>query len=154
MKELRKHEQENTQTISLRNLVGNKELQQTLVYTALMVGLKPERMEIEIAEKFVKLNYPNLTLENIIEAFTLNSSAKHWNIVEPYGSYNTMFIGKILTAYELFNTSKKLREQKALPPPVKNDLISHAEAKPMLEKLAAELKKMDLKFRINQKKNT
>ena len=88
-----------------------------------MVGLKPERMEIEIAEKFVKLNYPNLTLENIIEAFTLNSSAKHWNIVEPYGSYNTMFIGKILTAYELFNTSKKLREQKALPPPVKNDLI-------------------------------
>ncbi len=85
----------NIQKTSLRNLDGDKDVGQTLVYTALMVGLKPEKIEIDIIVRFVKKNYPSLTLENIIEAFELNSSNKHWKIVEPYGSYNTIFVGKI-----------------------------------------------------------
>lgn len=130
---------------------GDKDVGQTLVYTALMVGLKPEKIEIDIIVRFVKKNYPSLTLENIIEAFELNSSNKHWKIVEPYGSYNTIFVGKILTSFEIWNQNKKLRELKALPKPVKKDIISHDEAKPMLKALAKELKKIDLKFRIKNK---
>ncbi len=131
---------------------GNKEIQQTLVYSAIMVGLKPEKMEIEIAERFIKKNYPLLNLENIIEAFELNSSGKNWKIIEPFGSFNTLFIGKILTAFEVWNNNKKLRELKALPEPKKKDLISHEEAKPMLDAMAKELKKIDMKFKINNRK--
>ena len=133
-------------------MVGNKEIQQTLVYCALMVGLKPEKIEIEIAQKFIKTNYPNLTLEQLVNAFGYNSSGNYWQIIEPFGSFNTLFIGKILKANDVYIKSKELRKIKSLPQPVKNDLISHEEAKPMLDAMAKELKKIDMKFKINNKK--
>lgn len=133
-------------------MAGEKELQQTLVYGALMYGLKPDKIEIDIATRFTKKNYPTLTLENVLEAFELNTTGKNWTLIEPYGSFSNLFIGKVLTAYEVWLRSKTLREIKALPEPVKNDLISHEEAKPMLKALAKELKKIDLKFRINNKR--
>ena len=133
-------------------MAGNKEIQQSLVYCALMVGLKPEKMEIEIAQKFIKTNFPNLTLEELVNAFSFNSTGKYWQIIEPFGSFNTLFIGKILNANDVYLKSKRLREIKSLPEPVKNDLISHEEAKPMLDAMAKELKKIDMKFRLNNKK--
>lgn len=117
-----------------------------------MYGLKPDKIEIDIATRFTKKNYPTLTLENVLEAFELNTTGKNWTLIEPYGSFSNLFIGKVLTAYEVWLRSKTLREIKALPEPVKNDLISHEEAKPMLKALAKELKKIDLKFRINNKR--
>jgi copper chaperone CopZ len=139
------------QKTSLKNLDGNKEIQQTLVYCALMVGLKPEKIEIEIAEKFIKSNYKNITLEEIVNAFGFNSSGNYWKIIEPFGSFNTLFIGKILNANQNYLQKKKFQELKALPIETKKDLITHEEAKPLLKKLSEELKKMDLKFKINNK---
>ena len=109
-----------TQKKYLRSLAGDKELQQTLVYGALMYGLKPDKIEIDIATRFTKKNYPTLTLENVLEAFELNTTGKNWTLVEPYGNFSNLFIGKVLTAYELWLRSKTLREIKALPEPVKN----------------------------------
>ena len=140
-----------TQKTLLRNLDGEKELQQSIVYCAIMTGQKPEKMEIQIASKFIKSNYPLLNIEDVIKAFEMNSSGKHWTIIEPFGSFNTLFIGKILTSFETYKRNKKAREKKSLPEPEKKDLMTHKEAKPYLKKLSEELKKMDLKFRINQK---
>ena len=131
---------------------GKKEIQQTLVYCALMCGQKPEKMEIEIAQRFLIKNYYNLSIDEIIESFELNNSGKHWKIIEPFGSFNTLFIGKIISSYiDYKNKIKKYNENKLIEPP-KKDLISYEEAKPYLKKLSAELKKIDLKFRINNKK--
>lgn len=65
----------------------------------MLVGLKPEPLEISIVSKFVKQNFKNLTVKNIIKAFELNSSGKYWQTVEPYGVLDTIFIGKILRNY-------------------------------------------------------
>ena len=144
--------QQPTQQTLLKNLDGNsKIIQQTFVYCALMVGLKPEKFEIDMIIKFVILNYPTINNEEIIQAFQLNSSGKHWKTAEHYGSFSTLFVGKILTSFETHKRNKIHREQKALPSPEKTDIISHAEAKEKLKELGIYLKKINSKFKINNK---
>ncbi len=133
-----------------KNLVGKKEIQQTLVYCAIMVGLKPDKIEIEIAEKFILMNYPRITINDLIKSFQLNSSGKYWNIIEPFGSFNTIFIGKILLNYNHHINKEKYNKIKQLEPPLKKS-ITHAEAKPMLDKMRNELKKINLKFNLKNK---
>jgi hypothetical protein len=139
--------QENTQKISLNNLVGDKEIQQTLVYCALMVGQKPDKYEIEILTKWLKRQRYNLTLEELILAFELNCTNKHWNIIKPYGSFNSLYVGEILSNYDIYKAKKIRRETLAIPEKPKQ-LITHEEAKPLLDKMSLFLKKMDLKHKL------
>ena len=75
------------------------DIQKAITYGCMLVGLKPEPLEITIVSKFVKDNFKNLTIKNVIKAFEINSSGKYWETIEPYGVLDTIFIGKILRNY-------------------------------------------------------
>ena len=149
MQKIEKHR--NTQNVSLRNLDGNKGIQQALVYSALMIGLKPDKFEVEIVTKWLKRHRGSLTLEDLILAFELNSTNKHWNIIKPYGSFNTLYVGEVLAMYDIYKAKKTRSETLAIPVKPK-ECITHEEAKPLLDKMASFLKKMDMKQKL--KKNS
>lgn len=137
----------------LKNLDGdNKEFQQTLVYCALMVGLRPEKFEIDIVIKYLLSEHKTLCIEDLIKAFQQNSSGRNWTTIEHYGCFSTLFVGKICRNFEDHKRKEEARRIKALPEPEKKDIITHEEAKPMLEKMAKELKRLDLKFKIKSKR--
>ena len=126
---------------------GSKELEQTLVYCALMVGLKPEKFEIDIIKRWLIKHWPSFTLGDIANAFEINITSRHWDSIKPYGSFNAMFVGEILSQYDIYKRKKIASEIKQLPDPEKKK-ITHAEAKPMLEEMERYLKKIERKTKI------
>lgn len=79
--------------------VHEAEIQKAITFGCMLVGLKPEPLEINIVSKFVKDHFKNLTIKNLVKAFELNSSGKYWETIEPYGVLDTIFVGKILKLY-------------------------------------------------------
>lgn len=74
-----------------------------------MVGLKPEAIEIQLASRFIKNNFHRMNIKQVIRAFELNSTGKYWQTIEHFGSLDSMFIGKVLKAY---NEAKRLHAVK------------------------------------------
>lgn len=126
------------------------EIEKCILYCSALIGLKPEAFEIKVLSRFIKKNFAHLTIEQIIEAFELNSTGKHWKIIKPFGSFNSLFAGDILKHYDDFNKQRIINEKKSLPEPQK-DYISYEEAKPYLDKMTKNINKLIIKQKKNKK---
>tara|TARA_R110000751_G_scaffold15179_2_gene48996 strand:- start:52 stop:615 length:564 start_codon:yes stop_codon:yes gene_type:complete len=113
----------------------------------MLVGLKPEPLEINIVSKFVKDHFKNMTIKNLVKAFELNSSGKYWETVEPYGVLDTIFVGKILKFYaeekRKYNIRKKQNPKQ----------LSLSDGNPVTDEIAKEwLQKIRKELASNEKK--
>ena len=128
-----------------------KQLEQTLIFCALMVGCKPEKIEIDIIVKWLIKHHPQLSIGEIANAFEINLTNRFWEMKKPFGSFNCMFVSDIIIEFNKYKQNKIKTELNKLPQH-KKELISYEEAKPMLDKMAKRLRKINNKFSINNKK--
>ena len=64
--------------------------------------------DFSIIKLMLKNDFGNMSGEEMVEAFRMNSSGKYWEVIEAFQTFSPIFVGKVLREYREFRRKRNL----------------------------------------------